>query len=110
MADEFAANLDRTLAKVVSFNLRKLATGQLLGMLLATTHDDLIEDLQPDLHVRCRGDGEIETDRHCHRGESRAVSFASELAVEDGSLATGRGSRSGTTGAIASVSSDVSLC
>jgi hypothetical protein len=63
MADEFAAMLDRTLAKVLAFNLRKLANRNGVGFLLATTHDDVAEDLNPDLHVRCLGDGAIEAER-----------------------------------------------
>ena len=59
MADEFAAYLDRTLAKVLSFNLRKLVTRTGTGILLATTHEDLTDDLQPDLWVKCRGEGAI---------------------------------------------------
>jgi hypothetical protein len=57
--DEFAAVLDRTLAKVLAFNLRKLVTRTGVGVLCATTHDDLIEDLNPDVHVWCLGDGQI---------------------------------------------------
>jgi hypothetical protein len=63
LLDEFAAVLDRTLAKVLAFNLRKLATRTGVGVLCATTHDDLTEDLNPDVHVRCHGDGHIETVR-----------------------------------------------
>jgi uncharacterized protein len=63
MADEFCAMLDRTLARVVAFNLRKLCTRTGVGALLATTHDDLIDDLQPDVLVRCHGDGAIEVER-----------------------------------------------
>ena len=37
----------------------ELVTRTGVGMLLATTHDDVIADLRPDLHVRCRGDGDI---------------------------------------------------
>jgi uncharacterized protein len=55
--DEFTAMLDRTLAKVVAFNLRKLATKTGIGILAATTHTDIIDDLQPDLHIECPGDG-----------------------------------------------------
>ena len=40
-ADEFAAYLDRTAAKVLAFNLRRLATRMGVGLLLATAHDDL---------------------------------------------------------------------
>ncbi len=63
LADEFAANLDRTLAKVISFNLRKLVQRSHVGMLLATTHEDLTDDLNPDVHVRCLGDGVVRWQR-----------------------------------------------
>jgi uncharacterized protein len=63
LADEFAAMLDRTLAKVLAFNIRKLAARTGVGFLLATTHEDLAEDLNPDLHVRCLGDAHIEVER-----------------------------------------------
>ncbi len=59
-ADEYAAYLDRTLAQVLSFNLRKLVSRKRVGVLLATTHEDVVEDLAPDLWVRCFGDGHIE--------------------------------------------------
>lgn len=63
LADEFAALLDRTLARVLAFNVRKLAWRMGIGFLAATTHDDLLEDLNPDVHVQCRGDGIIDVDR-----------------------------------------------
>lgn len=62
-ADEFCAQLDRTLAKVLAFNVRKLCTRAGVGFLLATTHDDLLEDLNPDVWVRCPGDGAIVVER-----------------------------------------------
>lgn len=58
LADEFTAALDRTLARVIAFNLRKLAARLGVGCLLATTHADILDDLQPDLLVRCRLDGD----------------------------------------------------
>jgi ABC-type lipoprotein export system ATPase subunit len=59
VADEFTATLDRTLAKVIAFNLRRVADRTGVGFLLATTHEDVAEDLQPDVRVRCRLDGEV---------------------------------------------------
>lgn len=59
VADEFTATLDRVLAKVVAFGVRRLADRQGCGFLLATTHEDVIADLAPDVIVRCRGDGEV---------------------------------------------------
>ena len=60
LLDEFGAVLDRTLAKVVAFNLRKAATRTGIGVFCATTHEDLADDLSPDIHVRCLGDGTID--------------------------------------------------
>jgi ABC-type lipoprotein export system ATPase subunit len=87
IADEFAAYLDRTLAKVLAFNLRKLVRRSAVGMLLATTHEDLTADLRPDLHVRCLGDGDVRQARNDAARESRPVSFAGELRIEEGSRA-----------------------
>jgi len=53
-ADEFSATLDRTLAHVVAHNIRKLCDRTGTGFLLATTHEDVAADLDPDVHVRCR--------------------------------------------------------
>ncbi len=75
LADEFTATLDRTLAKVVSFNVRRMADRMGVGFLLATTHEDVAEDLAPDVHVRCRLDGEIavEEARDGRKSESSMV-------------------------------------
>lgn len=62
MLDEFTATLDRTLAKVIAFNIRKLKTAK--AILLATTHDDIVDDLQPDLHVQIKHDHDIVINRN----------------------------------------------
>lgn len=54
VADEFTAALDRPLAKVIAFNIRKLVSRLGIGCLFATTHDDIIDDLQPDVLVQSR--------------------------------------------------------
>jgi ABC-type ATPase with predicted acetyltransferase domain len=59
IADEFTATLDRVLARVIAFNIRRIADATGIGFLLATTHEDVAEDLQADVHVRCRIDGKI---------------------------------------------------
>ncbi|GAB4148490.1 MAG: ATP-binding cassette domain-containing protein [Planctomycetaceae bacterium] len=53
-ADEFTATLDRTLAKVIAFNVRRHADRTGMGFLLATTHEDILPDLDPSLHVQCQ--------------------------------------------------------
>lgn len=57
VADEFTANLDRTLAQVIAYNLGKVLRRREIGLLAATTHEDVTADLQPDLHVQGRLDG-----------------------------------------------------
>jgi ABC-type ATPase with predicted acetyltransferase domain len=88
LLDEFTATLDRTLAKVVAFNLRKLASRTGTGILAATTHGDIAADLNPDLHVKCRGGGDIAVERR--DATPRAISFADELRIREGSLADWR--------------------
>jgi ABC-type lipoprotein export system ATPase subunit/GNAT superfamily N-acetyltransferase len=49
--DEFAATLDRDTAKIVAYNLQKLARQQSKAVLAATTHTDLFEDLNPSVYI-----------------------------------------------------------
>ena len=63
MADEFTATLDRTLAKVIAFNIHRLAARENIGFLIAGTHTDILEDLAPTVQVRCGLDGGIAVDR-----------------------------------------------
>lgn len=99
MADEFGALLDRTLAKVVAFGVRKLATRKGVGLLAATTHTDLSDDLSPDVAVECRGDGDVRVTR----AEGGAAKKPSGGSASSGSPtapdATGRTSLGGITAA-----------
>ena len=71
MADEFTAKLDRTTAKVVAFNLRRLADRIGVGFLLAGAYDDILADLDPDLLVRCELDAEPTAERNCRHHAPR---------------------------------------
>ncbi len=83
-ADEFTATLDRVLAKVVAFNMRKLVSRSGIGLLAATTHEDILDDLAPDLLVRCNGEGNVCARRQERKG--RGISFAHELRIANGSV------------------------
>ncbi|MCD6395602.1 MAG: ABC transporter [Planctomycetes bacterium] len=50
-ADEFCSTLDRIAAAVISHNIRKIATETSRMFVLASSHDDLLCDLQPDVIV-----------------------------------------------------------
>jgi ABC-type ATPase with predicted acetyltransferase domain len=47
--DEFCATLDRVTAAVIAHNVRKCADKFKTTFIVATSHDDLIEDLAPDV-------------------------------------------------------------
>lgn len=98
--DEFSAALDRTLAKVVAFNLRKLATRSGTGVLAATTHEDIVDDLNANVWIRCQGDGDIEIVSNSVKKNSyhSTTSFGSRTAPD----ATGRTSLGGITAATTS--------
>lgn len=54
MADEFLAVLDRTTARVIAFNVQKVARRQMATLLVATTHTDMKDDLAPNLIIEKR--------------------------------------------------------
>lgn len=60
IADEFLAVLDRTTAKVIAYNLQKVARKVGATLMVATTHTDMVEDLAPNLYVNKRYREKIE--------------------------------------------------
>lgn len=54
VADEFGAILDRATARVVAFNMSKLAKRENAILIVATTHTDLKDDLAPTLTIEKR--------------------------------------------------------
>lgn len=54
IADEFGAVLDRTTAKLVAFSMQKVARRMNKTFMVATTHDDLAEELGPSLTITKR--------------------------------------------------------
>ncbi len=100
MADEFTATLDRTLAKVIAYNVRRLANQRGTGFLLAATHEDIIDDLNPDVLVRCHLDGRIEVERRdVKKKRSASPTVYGSAKVPD---PTGRTSLGGITAATTS--------
>jgi GNAT superfamily N-acetyltransferase len=82
--DEFAATLDRDTAKIVAFNLQKLARQQGKAVLAATTHIDLFEDLNPSVHVHKRFGKEITVNYYLNE-PAKECSLAEEMRVVEGS-------------------------
>lgn len=85
IADEFAATLDRDTAKIVAYNLQKLARQQGKAVIVATTHDDLTEDLAPSVFVGKRFGEEIDI-KYYPNTPAAECSLLKEMKVEDGTL------------------------
>ncbi len=60
LIDEFCSTLDRRTARAVAYRVRKYATATGRTFVVATSHDDLAEDLRPDLVVRKRSGSAVE--------------------------------------------------
>jgi len=82
--DEFAATLDRDTAKIVAYNVQKLARQEGKAVLAATTHTDLFEDMKPSVHVHKRFGKEIEV-RYHHNETDKGCSLVKEMHVAEGS-------------------------
>jgi ABC-type ATPase with predicted acetyltransferase domain len=50
-ADEFCSNLDRITAAVIAYNVRRFAKRNKTTFFLASSHEDILADLQPDVLV-----------------------------------------------------------
>jgi len=81
--DEFTAILHRRLARALACNLRKLVSRTGLTLFVATTHEDILDDLQPDQLVRLgAAPPRVET----HLPRLRRLSLHRRLVVEPGSV------------------------
>ena len=81
--DEFAATLDRDTAKIVAYNLQKLARQQGKAVLAATTHTDLFEDLNPSVYIYKKFGKEI--DIHYYPNQTaKECSIVKEMRIEQG--------------------------
>jgi ABC-type lipoprotein export system ATPase subunit/GNAT superfamily N-acetyltransferase len=83
--DEAMATLDRDTAKIVAFNLQKLARQQGKAVLAATTHTDLFEDLNPSVHIHKRFGKEI-TVNYYPNTPARECSLIREMRIEQGTV------------------------
>jgi ABC-type lipoprotein export system ATPase subunit/GNAT superfamily N-acetyltransferase len=81
--DEFAATLDRDTAKIVAYNLQKLARQHGKAVLAATTHTDLFEDLNPSVHIHKRFGKEITISYYPNK-PAKECSLIREMRIEEG--------------------------
>jgi ABC-type lipoprotein export system ATPase subunit/GNAT superfamily N-acetyltransferase len=81
--DEFAATLDRDTAKIVAYNLQKLARQQGKAVLAATTHTDLFEDLNPSVYIYKKFGKEIDI-RYYPNKPAKECSLTKEMQITEG--------------------------
>lgn len=86
IADEFCSVLDRDTAKIVAFNLQKVARQMGKAVVVATTNGDLFEDLRPSVHVHKRFGKEISVKYYVNEAAGEC-SLMREMRVEEGTFA-----------------------
>jgi len=82
--DEFCATLDRETAKIVAFNVQKLARKLGKAVVAATTHTDLFVDLAPSVHIHKRFGREVTVKYYPNKLRAQC-SLLQEMTVEEGS-------------------------
>lgn len=86
LLDEFCSVLDRDTAKIVAFNLQRLAHKLGVTVVCATTHDDLFADLSPNVHVHKRFGKEINITYYPNT-TAPECSLIREMHIEQGTFA-----------------------
>jgi ABC-type transport system involved in cytochrome c biogenesis ATPase subunit/GNAT superfamily N-acetyltransferase len=81
--DEFCATLDRDTAKIVAYNVQKLARALGKAVVVATTHTDLFQDLMPSVHIHKRFGKEICVTYYTNE-PAQECSLMKEMRLEEG--------------------------
>jgi len=85
MMDEFCATLDRDTAKILAFNVQRLARQEGKAVIAATTHEDLFEDLRPSVFIRKRLGREVEV-QYFPNEINEVCSITRQIRLEEGSI------------------------
>jgi ABC-type transport system involved in cytochrome c biogenesis ATPase subunit/GNAT superfamily N-acetyltransferase len=84
LVDEFCASLDRVMARVVAYLFQKVARRLGKTVIVATTHEDLIDDFQPNIVVRKGFEGDVEVVRN--EIKPRPCSICADVRIEKGNI------------------------
>jgi len=83
--DEFCSTLDRDTAKIVAYNIQKLARQEGKAVLAATTHADLFEDLKPSVHIHKRFGKEVKV-RYYPNKLNTECSLTKQMHIQTGTI------------------------
>lgn len=81
--DEFTSTLDRDTAKILAFNLQKLARKHGKAVIAATTHRDLLKDFAPNVHIHKRYGKEV-TVRYYPKAKAKQCSLTRQMSIVQG--------------------------
>jgi ABC-type transport system involved in cytochrome c biogenesis ATPase subunit/GNAT superfamily N-acetyltransferase len=81
--DEFTSTLDRDTAKILAFNLQKLARKHGKAVIAATTHRDLLRDFTPNVHIHKRYGKEV-TVRYYPKAKAAQCSLTRQMSIVQG--------------------------
>jgi len=84
LCDEFCSTLDRTTARIVAYNVQKLARRSGATLVVATTHTDLHDDLSPSIHIHKGWGTEIKVEYNPN-AEAPGCTVARDVTVEESS-------------------------
>jgi len=82
--DEFCATLDRETAKIVAYLIQKICRKKGVTLIVATTHEDLIEDVNPNILIRKGLGPEVKVEYFKH--EPKECSVLKDFVIEEGSI------------------------
>ena len=83
--DEFCSLLDRDTAKIVAYNIQKLARQQGRAVLAATSHTDLFSDLSPSIHIH-KHIGSEASIKYYPNKPAEKCSLMEHIAIEEGTI------------------------
>ena len=84
--DEFTSTLDRDTAKILAFNLQKQARKMGKAVIAATTHQDLLKDFAPNVHIHKRYGKEV-TIQYYPKAKAKCCSLTRQMHIEQGTTA-----------------------
>jgi len=84
LCDEFCSTLDRETARIVAYNIQKLARRSGATLIVATTHTDLFDDLGPSVHIRKGWGAEISVNYYSN-AEAAGCTVARDVTVQESS-------------------------
>lgn len=83
--DEFCATLDRVTAKVVAFNLQKIARKLNKTVIVATTHTDLFEEIRSTVHILKGYESDVNINYYKHEDwKDKKLELYNDIKVEVG--------------------------